>query len=71
MTPSSIASQLEYLARRLRHGCGNAGCQIKPPEGLHTNSACHCQPTKFASQFLGLWLECEEQGREWEKEAKP
>jgi hypothetical protein len=29
MTPDAIASNLEYLANRLRNGCGNADCQVK------------------------------------------
>ena len=71
MTPEAIAAQLEYLAKRLRHGCGDGSCQSKRPEGMHTNSSCVCEPIRFASQLMGLSLECEEQGRRWNKETKP
>ena len=65
MTRQAILNQVEYLARRLKYGCGNGGCKINPPTGMHTNMICDCTPSKFASQFLGLSLELEEMGREW------
>lgn len=68
MTPSAVASQLEFLANRLRHGCGNAGCVVKQPEGLHTNGCCNCQPKNYASQLMGLAIECEQMGSKWEEE---
>jgi hypothetical protein len=67
MTPEAIANQLEYLAKRLRNGCGDGNCQIKIPAGMHTNASCVCDPTRFASQLLGLSLACEEHGRRWQK----
>ena len=73
MTPESVASNLEYLANRLRNGCGNAGCQVKEPVGLHTNGSCNCQPKNYARTLMGLAIECEMQGNFWEKteESKP
>lgn len=73
MTPDAIAAQLEYLANRLRVGCGNAGCQVAPPTGMHTNGACRCEPTSFARQLMGLAIECERHGSTWPhaKESKP
>lgn len=68
MTPDAIAAQLEYLAKRLRCGCGNAGCQVHEPVGLHTNGACNCQPTNYAKQLMGLVIECEQQGHFWAKD---
>ena len=67
MSPDAIASDLEFLANRLRSGCGNAGCQVKPPVGLHTNGSCNCQPSNYARQLMGLALECEKQGHSWPK----
>lgn len=73
MTADAIASQLEYLAHRLRFGCGNAGCQISPPEGIPANGACRCEPKNFARQLMGLAIECEHHGSRWPhaKETKP
>ena len=67
MTPSAIAAQLEFLAGRLRNGCHNHGCQIKAPTGQATNGPCQCSPRNFASQLMGLALECEQNGTRWEK----
>ena len=32
------------LARQLKNGCGNSGCVIKQPVGMHTNGPCRCRP---------------------------
>ena len=73
MSPNAVANQLAFLAYRLRNGCGNAGCQVKEPTGMHANGSCTCQPSNYAKQLLGLALDCEEQGSSWRKtkEDKP
>lgn len=70
MTPDAIADQLEWLVNRLRHGCGNTGCKIKEPAGMHTNGSCTCQPKGFASQLIGLAIECERHGKAWQQSAE-
>lgn len=70
MEPPAIANQLEFLARRLRNGCGNAGCIVKEPEGMHTNGCCNCQPKHYASLLMGLAIECEQMGYKWGKEER-
>jgi hypothetical protein len=59
MTPITIATQLEYLAKRLRSSCGNAA----DPLWKYQPSPCD-----FARQLMGLAIECEEQGDLWTKE---
>lgn len=71
MTHSALASQLEFLARRLRNGCGNGDCIVKRPEGMRTNGACNCAPRNYSSQLLGLSLECESMGLVWDRDSKP
>lgn len=66
MTDDALATHLEFLAARLRNGCGNGGCVVKRPTGMHTNGSCNCQPIKYASQFIGLAIECERMGMKWE-----
>ena len=68
MTSIVLAEILESLARKLRHGCGNHGCEINPPKGMGTNCCCQCQPRRFSSDLLLLAVEVERQGRHWEKE---
>lgn len=67
MTCAAIREQTAYLAKRLTFGCGNHGCIINPPKGQGTNMICKCTPKNFASQFMGLAIECEKMGNEWEE----
>lgn len=70
MTAKALSKQLEYMANRLRNGCGNGGCIVKPPDGMHTNSGCSCFPSKYAKHLLGLSIECEDMGHEWDREVE-
>ena len=53
------------IAGRLRYGCGNSGCCIKPPDGMATNGPCRCSPQRFALQLLDLAVMCERVGPRW------
>jgi len=50
---------MDDIRHRLTHGCGDGGCQIKRPTGMHTNGGCQCRPEYFAEElfFIGLELE--------------
>jgi hypothetical protein len=67
MTPESVASNLEYLANRLRNGCGSESCQVKDPD-KSVYISCNCQPKNYARTLMGLAIECETQGYFWEKD---
>jgi hypothetical protein len=71
MTPLELAVEVERVSYRLRFGCGNGGCQIKEPTGMHTNAGCDCSPLTFSRRLLALAVQCEEQGHKWDKEQMP
>lgn len=53
------------IAVRLRYGCGNHGCCIKPPDGMATNGPCRCSPQRFALELRELAVMCERVGPRW------
>ena len=66
MTPEFIALRLEFLANRLRNGCGSESCQVKDPD-KSVYISCNCQPKNYARTLMGLAIECETQGNFWNK----
>ena len=68
MTPKRLVCLREDIARLNRlliHGCGNAGCVISKPTGLHTNGACRCNPKRIAGLLLEMAAEIESLNQDW------
>jgi len=64
MTPMQLKAELDVLAYRLEHGCGNNGCVIKKPRGMATNGPCLCRARMMSAVLLSLAADLEVQ-RVW------
>jgi hypothetical protein len=56
-------ARMNSLNHMAQHGCGNGGCQIEKPKGMHTNAGCFCTPRRFSEELLWLAAEVEKHGR--------
>lgn len=50
-TLEECRKSIENLHNRMQHGCGNGGCVIKKPTGMHTNAGCRCSPRIIAREL--------------------
>lgn len=62
MPLSDFRNEIEQLYNELRFGCGDGGCTIKQPTGMHTNGGCRCKPRDFSRTLLWLAEEMENYG---------
>lgn len=49
-----LQEDIQRLATKLKDGCGDGGCIIKKPSGMHTNAGCRCTPRQIQNHLLEL-----------------
>lgn len=59
MEAIQLAELLNLVDKRLRHGCGNHGCSVKPPKGMGTNAVCKCDPASIARMLRSFATLCD------------
>lgn len=54
--PKEIAHAIANYARVQEHfgSCGDGGCLVKKPVGMHTNGGCKCNTDKHKAQHM-MW----------------
>lgn len=64
-----LQKELIELSKHSQLGCGDGGCQIRKPTGMHTNGGCQCSPKQFQVALLHLaeQLDCYGKYKRWEK----